>query len=203
MLRKRRKVFIDCGSNTGDTLEVFIKNWKDFRDYEVYCFEPNKLITQDYQSRFSSFKKLEVFNKAVWIREEVKNFYLGNKNRHMTNSRLEDFTVGRDKSKFRSESTKVECINFSEWLNDNFNNDDYVVLKMDIEGAEYDVLEQLIEDKTLNMVDQLYVEFHKTESAPTTKFRIDLANKISSLDVDIFGNFLGGKEFNQMFGENK
>merc|ERR1712113_416271 len=37
---------------------------------------------------------------------------------------------------------------------------DYVVVKMDIEGSEYDVLRHLLKEKVTNLIDELFVEFH-------------------------------------------
>ena len=52
-------------------------------------------------------------------------------------------------------------IDFSRWLSANFSIRDYIIVKMDIEGAEYEVLEKMIRDGTLQMVNELYVEFHQ------------------------------------------
>ena len=53
----------------------------------------------------------------------------------------------------------MKCINFSEFLKQ-FNDDDYVILKLDVEGSEYDILDQLIETKLITKINELYVEFH-------------------------------------------
>lgn len=58
-------------------------------------------------------------------------------------------------------NTKVEVngIDFSEFLK-KFSSDDYIVCKMDIEGAEYDVLEKCIENKSYLKIKELIIEFH-------------------------------------------
>ena len=48
----------------------------------------------------------------------------------------------------------------SKWITENFDKDDYIILKMDVEGAEYKVLEKMINENTINYVNKLYVEFH-------------------------------------------
>jgi len=45
-------------------------------------------------------------------------------------------------------------------LKKNSKNFDKIVVKMDIEGAELNLIESLIKNKTLTMIDILYVEFH-------------------------------------------
>ena len=43
---------------------------------------------------------------------------------------------------------------------DNFSKDDYIVIKMDIEGAEYKVLPKMIEDGSIEYINSAYIEWH-------------------------------------------
>ena len=54
----------------------------------------------------------------------------------------------------------VECIDFSEFLKNNIEPESNVICKMDIEGAEYEVLGKLINDDTITIINSLYVEWH-------------------------------------------
>jgi hypothetical protein len=68
----------------------------------------------------------------------------------------------------------------------NFTPNDYVVLKLDIEGAEYPVLESML-DSSLALVDELTVEFHwRRLDLPDMKERhqrLDLAIKQRGIEV--------------------
>jgi len=55
---------------------------------------------------------------------------------------------------------EVQAIDFSDWLVKNVARGDYVVCKMDVEGAEFDVLEHLLRMKMINLIDVLLVEWH-------------------------------------------
>ena len=54
----------------------------------------------------------------------------------------------------------LPCIDLGRYLVDDFSESDYVVLKLDIEGAEYEVLNRLIDTNALSRVRELYVEYH-------------------------------------------
>jgi len=54
----------------------------------------------------------------------------------------------------------VESIDFSFWLSWIVRPGDKVRLKMDIEGAEYEVLPKMLEDGTIQLVDELIIEWH-------------------------------------------
>ena len=55
---------------------------------------------------------------------------------------------------------RVESTNFSRWLDENAKDKDRVVVKMDIEGAEFDVLQKCIEDGTIKYVSEINIEWH-------------------------------------------
>ena len=59
------------------------------------------------------------------------------------------------------EEYDVEVINFSSFLKKTVTVDDYVIIKMDIEGSEFAVLDKLIQDNSIDFVNDLYVEFHE------------------------------------------
>ena len=42
----------------------------------------------------------------------------------------------------------------------NFDENDYIVVKLDIEGAEYEVIESMLNSGAINRVNELYIEWH-------------------------------------------
>lgn len=83
------------------------------------------------------------------------------------------------------EPVVVETIDFSNWIKENFDKDDYIFLKMDIEGSEYRVLPKMISDGTMSYINSLVIEWHDwviPEYASKTR---ELQNEISSLGVQI------------------
>jgi len=66
----------------------------------------------------------------------------------------------KEKNKKNKKQIFLKAINFNSFLKKNSKNFDKIVVKMDIEGAELNLIESLIKNKTLTMIDILYVEFH-------------------------------------------
>ena len=55
----------------------------------------------------------------------------------------------------------VPCFDFSQWLAKlDRPKDDEIIVKMDIEGAEYEVLPKMLEDGTISLVQELIIEWH-------------------------------------------
>jgi FkbM family methyltransferase len=63
--------------------------------------------------------------------------------------------------KYAEEITYVKTINFSEFLKNKISNDDFVLVKMDIEGSEFSVLDSLIETGSFKLINEIYIEFHE------------------------------------------
>ena len=58
------------------------------------------------------------------------------------------------------ETVEVPAIDFAAWLTKNVKLEDYVVVKMDIEHAEYAVLPRMLATGAACLVDELYLECH-------------------------------------------
>ena len=79
-----------------------------------------------------------------------------------------DFFSGRVKPSNRA---VVQVVDFARWLNASFTTHDYVLLKMDIEGAEHAVVPRLVETGAIRLIDRLAFECHdaKKECKATLK----------------------------------
>jgi len=64
----------------------------------------------------------------------------------------------------------VRSIDFVEWLKHTAHEDDFVFVKIDIEGAEHSVIQKLHDTGTYKLVDALAIEYHgSTSSIDVTK----------------------------------
>ena len=59
--------------------------------------------------------------------------------------------------------TSVPTVDLGRWLADRFCAKDSVDIKMDIEGAEFEVLEHLLRTKRAALIDTLAIEWHTTK----------------------------------------
>ena len=76
---------------------------------------------------------------------------------------------------------EVESIDISNWVKTNLSEQDLIVMKLDIEGAEYNVLEKMIEDGSIDYINTLFVEWHdyqmKNKEIETEKIKAILKEK--------------------------
>ncbi len=149
--------FIDLGGWKGDS-EITLRSMQDVAEpLVIHSFEPNPKFRQYYEG-----KSNVVFHPlAAWIHEGCIDFYPQRKKRRRGGREDEGGSLLRKKNNVDiSKPVQVKCVDFSQWLISNFNKTDYIILKLDIEGAEYQVLNKMIKDESIDYVDVLYVEFH-------------------------------------------
>ncbi len=156
MLFPTLEVFVDGGGNSRAWVERYMPNLPKFD--KIYVFEPNPRFHPDYdQSGFTLIKK------AIWTEDCRKPFYISKDERQVASSLLREKLCKVNSEiipYWHDEPIEVECVDFSRWLEENIHPCHDLTLKLDIEGAEYDVLSHMIERGTIKYVKKLFVEFH-------------------------------------------
>ncbi|MCD1588403.1 FkbM family methyltransferase [Halomonas sp. IOP_14] len=146
-------LFIDCGGYDGCSSLKFMMNNPEF---DCVTFEPNPTLWHYYKDAPTFLIK-----KAAYIHDDAVKFTLDNLDEDgsslIRNKRID--YAGRVKNKAFPTIT-AQCVDIARFIQDCEPHYDRIILKMDIEGAEYDILDRLIEKKLLGNIDKLYCEFH-------------------------------------------
>ncbi|MFK8112986.1 MAG: FkbM family methyltransferase [Rubripirellula sp.] len=150
-----RPFIIDCGANIG----VSVLEWKTrWPQAEVLCFEPDPFAFEVLQANVdhNDIPRVQCVNAAVSDQDGTVNFF-------------GDIASGGDArgnsidaawaDRGDSDETAVDCKKLSAYIADR----EVSFLKLDIEGAEQRVIEE-IADK-LQQVQAIYVEVHETDES--------------------------------------
>lgn len=171
-----RKIFIDCGGHTGSSVRHFCKTRQDWQDYEIFSFEPDPQHYHKWPVNIPiceingvqiGFKKFDVIKKAVWIEDCSKDFYIteadfrpeGGSTLNIT-KHAHNYEKYRSKSGYKFPEIKVNCVDIHDFIISNFNAKDYIIMKLDVEGAEYDVIPHMLRNGTFDYLDEFYIEWH-------------------------------------------
>jgi len=159
------KIYIDLGAYRGGTINAFRKR---FSDFEIYAFECNPTLNNiDYGIDVTTIRK------ASWIYDGVLDFYISKEHP----STVQGATILKHKKTGNLDIThpvEVRCLDFSNWLLTNFMVEDYIVVKINIEGAEYDLLDKCFVDGSINFINEIYIEWH----AEKVNVSIERQNKL-------------------------
>lgn len=153
---------IDIGAFNGDSVLHFIA-YPDIDSIDAY--EPNGDFTVIWDAISKTYPTVKFYNKAVYtyngniqFTKRPKNLPLGS-------------TIMKDKSGWSSgEIIDVGCVDILDIIPD-----EPFCLKVDAEGAEYDILERLIESGKSELVDRIYVEWHDNKmSSDNSQRQVDI-----------------------------
>ena len=61
---------------------------------------------------------------------------------------------------FDGEVEKIQGFDFANWLKNTVSKNDFVVMKMDVEGTEFDLIPRLFETGAICLVDEIFLECH-------------------------------------------
>ena len=150
------KIFIDCGGNNGCSVRKFRKLYDPNCEIKIYSFEVNPIFFDCYKD----FKNHELIKKLVWIEDSVMDFYTHNCQISVGSTIFKEKVDYDNNNGQYYTQIKTESIDFSSWLKNNFTLEDKIALKLDIEGAEYKVLSKMIQDKSINLIKKLFLEWH-------------------------------------------
>ena len=69
-------IFLDCGSNIGQSYEHFSKKYGD--NYRYILFEPNPYCFNILQSKYNNTSNISILNKAVYTENKICPFFFCN-----------------------------------------------------------------------------------------------------------------------------
>tara|TARA_Y200000002_G_scaffold310978_1_gene267891 strand:+ start:913 stop:1614 length:702 start_codon:yes stop_codon:yes gene_type:complete len=96
-------------------------------------------------------------------------------------------TEERDKLYKWHEDIEIESIDLSKWIIDNFDKNDLIVLKMDIEGAEYKILPKMFKDGSANYINYAFIEWHDWVMPEYGNSTGDLVKRLQQANVQLGG----------------
>ena len=168
-------VFLDIGANIG-SVSLYVDNFNKFRDdtnkIKVYSVEPEphnlSLLKENIKN--NPTENITVVNNAIWY--EQKNVFITNRG---GNSSIVDGHL--------TESVEVLAITIQDLI-DRYSIDEIDVMKIDIEGAEFDLIINTPLE-TLSKIKYLTLEFDKSFDG---RFGIMIEKLSKQFGIEILGS---------------
>ena len=178
----KRNIFFDLGANEGDSIANFFgliprANGGSFKGqipqdklsekWTVYAIEGNWAFTNKLLAMKTRIEKLGhemiVMNGTVgWIYDGFLTFYI-DKTEYKPNSVVQLGSSAKENHLEIIRSNKVNekhpCVDIAKLLK-KYDQDDFIVVKMDIEGSDYDLMLHFIAKNALELIDYIAIEWH-------------------------------------------
>ena len=134
-------IVFDVGGYRGEWAEKIYNKY----NCNIYIFEPVKSFYNLIDNKFKNNNKVKVFNFGLSNEDSVSKIYLNG------DSSSEHQKSGKEE--------KIRLININQFL-ENEKIENIHLIKINIEGAEYDFLDFLNRNNLVNIINDIQVQFH-------------------------------------------
>jgi FkbM family methyltransferase len=192
-----KKIFIDCGTHYGQGIKSFKKKYRMDDSWQIFTWEANPYTYKKFlESEIYRTTKINCFNSAVTdyngtielnieTVEEKNTKIIQNTGQGTSIIPLNDWaSTGSSHNGQFLETISVPCIDISEWICLNCNKNDTVIVKLDVEGAEYSILKKILEDKSYEFITAIYIEWHSRFFSNPEQYKIKEKQIINELTLN-------------------
>jgi FkbM family methyltransferase len=155
-----------AGKHVRSTERLLSLNHASFT--EIYLFEANPVFNTALVRAKEKYDTLGISvnifpSTVVDTNDGTRTFFLDTVNTGTDFWGSSIYATHPDVVKSRSNGTELTSINLARWLLMNTLPRDFVVVKMDVEGAEYELVPHMAEMGMWTVVDHLLIEWHGIE----------------------------------------
>lgn len=152
-------VIFDCGAEIGMS-SLYFKSV--YPDAKITCFEPSPQAFKNLKKNLRGFRNIKLVNKAL-VGNNIKHIDLYNSQKEFTHTHNSSIYPDRweknDLKKIRVETTKL-----SSFIKSHLD-----LLKIDVEGAEDEIFDDLDKNHKLKYVDKIIFEYHRCKKGSLNK----------------------------------
>ena len=167
-LKNPPKLVLDVGGNKGQTISFFLNLNKNVK---IVSFEPTKSLYKYLMRKYNSFPNIIISNKGISSFSGEKKFYENRLNLTSSFEKLNydsDYLkfktkiLGIDKNKIIKKEYNVNVITLSSYIHNNISSD-IDVIKIDVEGHEYECLRGLFDTSLVSNIHLIQLEHHNDD----------------------------------------
>lgn len=177
------RIFLDVGSNTGQTIYLILQ--KKFKMDYIYGFEPSPLCCKILENKFQDNPRVSVI--GIGLFSETCEMILYNEG-------SQGGTVHSDYQTTCSpelRETKCQFVRASEWFKNNIHEGDEVFLKLNCEGAECDIMIDLIDSGEYEKVRATLIDYDVRKSSSAQHKEQELRELLKRRNINNVHVFMG------------
>ena len=145
-------IFLDMGAYDGLSAE-FIRKYHPAGDtFKIFSFECDRRNIEKLRAR--NDLNIELIEKAVTTHDNPVNYFYGKDDGGSLYSSKKTGNIRPDVFE------TVEGIDIARFISENCKKEDYIIAKLNIEGAEYKIIPHLHRCELIPWVDKWFVQWH-------------------------------------------
>jgi FkbM family methyltransferase len=175
---RSKSVIIDLGANIGKNINNFL-----LQSENVLAYEPNPFAFKVLNSRFNDNNRVQCFNLAVSDKNEETQLYLHENSIHDQIKWSTGSSMYESKGNVnKNNKLTIRTIDILDIVEDQ--DAEISLLKIDVEGMEYRILNRLIESNAYKKINLIKVELHADRIYCLKKEEEMLFEKIKKYNID-------------------
>lgn len=152
---------VDLGAGNGEEIEACVE-----KNVRIISFEPNPVLFNALVKKYKKYTNVVLRKEAAWISNGSVNLYIKNDAKEKNGgATLIKYKTNINKKNYIS----VKSIDIASFICSLGRTID--VLKIDVEGAEYELLDRLFNTKSVKLIKHIYFEDH-TRKIPRKEGKI-------------------------------
>jgi len=175
-------IWIDLGAADGNTLNAFLNNQYGpvancpSGQWEALLVEANPRFNQELDKASAQHPgQVKLYEStAAYACEAQTTFYLDTVTHDHNYWGSSLSPNAQDVQNSGLQKVQVPMINLNQMLYENTIPGDWVMVKMDIEGAEWDIMPCLALSPHASLMDRLYVEFHPASQGLVGTYQVTM-----------------------------
>lgn len=164
-------VLVDCGANVGDVTGLFLE-----KGFTVHAFEPDARARAELVRRHGGNPRLTVYEQAVGANSRRQVFHQATSDNIGATQASSLIHQAEERHDFATEVEVIDLFAFIASLNSPPD-----VLKLDIEGAEVEILERMLDEDLLRDVEAIYVETHERISEDIARRTAAIRRRVAAM----------------------
>ncbi len=164
------KIFLDVGAHFGETLNIALEAKYGFD--KLYCFEPVRECCDEIKKIRD--KRVEVCEYGLWNENSIRKIH---------NPGSKGASLFRDKFRYEVASTDIRLVRASEWFSQNLDTKDDIYLKINCEGSECVILDDLINSGEYKKIKVLMVDFDVRKIPSQQHLMSEMKAKLNKLNI--------------------
>jgi|694.fasta_scaffold79802_8 FkbM family methyltransferase len=156
---------LDCGTHFFQGLNKLNDIYRFDHTWQIYCFEANPITFIKSKKYYPSFPNIIHENLAVSINENecIVNCDINNNDECGQGSNILTSPPNKDivyNHLFNFMPYKVKKFDICKFLQQ-LNNIEQLIIKIDIEGEEFNVVPHILKHFNCSLINTIYIEFHE------------------------------------------
>lgn len=125
----------------------------------MYAIEADEAFQDEYRLK----KGITLLPYAAWVKNETLSCEITRDPGQKAEDRVRGMgriQAAKSSEAFDGEVARIQGFDFAEWLKNSVSEKDFVVMKMDVEGTDFDLIPKMIENGAICLIDELFLECH-------------------------------------------